>query len=199
MKRETRDKFASGTHQADLTTGNACWETPPAIFAKLHADFGPFDLDLTADARRHLCPMWFGPNSPSGWTDALIAPWSRFGTRGYSNPPYGPFVQQLLREARAHALLHGFTSVLLLPMRATKAFHAHVLAGASELLFCDKRIVFFEHGSPRLNPRTGKPDGALFDSIVVIFRPDRQALTAGAWKVPPHVFSADIERAKAIA
>ena len=48
MNRETRDKFASGTDQADLTTGNACWQTPPAIFAQLNHDFGPFEIDLTA-------------------------------------------------------------------------------------------------------------------------------------------------------
>ena len=74
MKRETRDKFASGTKQSDLTTGNACWETPPAVFAKLSEDFGPFDVDLTADARRHLCPVWFGPDSPVECFDAITRP-----------------------------------------------------------------------------------------------------------------------------
>lgn len=207
MKRETRDKFASGTDQADLTTGNACWETPPHVFAKLNQDFGPFDLDLTADAGRHLCPLWFGPDSPLGEFDAIAAGkkligWRGHGKSGYSNPPYGPFVQRLLDVAKTNALRYEFTSALLLPMRATKAFHSHVLNGASELLFCDKRLTFFENGVPRLNEKQWvdkgrvQADPALFDSIVVIYRPGAQSLRAGAWHVPAHVFPADLERAK---
>lgn len=196
MNRATRDKFASGTDQADLTTGNAVWETPPAIFAALQAEFG-FDVDLTADGRRHLRDRWFGPDSPIG-TDALTADWHRWGSRGYSNPPYGAFVQRLLPKARLWAQNFLFTSALLLPLRATKAFHAYVLDGASELRFCDKRITFFEDGAPRLNPRTGKPDPALFDSIIVVYRPNhRGAPLTGSWKVPPHVTAEDIERAQA--
>lgn len=187
MNRATRDKFASGTDQGDLTTGNACWETPPAIFEKLNADFGPFDIDLTADLQRHLCPVWFGPMSSVLQYDALIADWMEHGRCGYSNPPYGPFVQKILAKANAEAV-SGFTTVLLLPMRVTKAFKTHILHGASELLFCDKRIVFWENGAPRLNPKTGKPDCALFDSIVVVYRPDhrRTPPTIGEWHVPPH-------------
>jgi hypothetical protein len=49
MDNATKNKLTSGTDQADLTTGNACWETPPLVFAKLNEDFGPFDVDLTAD------------------------------------------------------------------------------------------------------------------------------------------------------
>lgn len=72
MNRATRDKFASGTDQADLTTGNACWETAPLVFQKLAEDFGPFDIDLTADAQRALCRVWFGPDSSVGQYDALV-------------------------------------------------------------------------------------------------------------------------------
>jgi hypothetical protein len=92
MDRQTRDKMTSGTG-ADLTAGNACWETPPAVFAKLNEDFGPFDLDLTGDQNRHVCPIWFGPESVE--PDALLAEWRTWGSNGYSNPPYGPFVQRL--------------------------------------------------------------------------------------------------------
>ena len=186
MNRATRDKFVSGTDQSDLTTGNACWETPPAIFAKLNADFGAFDVDLTADARRALCPIWFGPQSP--WAvDALVASWIQYGRSGYSNPPYGPFIQRLLPWAKAQAS-RGFASTFLLPMRATKAFRLHILHGAAELLFCDKRITFWEYGAPRLNPRTGKPDGALFDSIVVRYLPEHiRSPRVGVWVVPPHL------------
>jgi hypothetical protein len=156
MNRETRDKFASRT-QADVTSGNAVWQTPPLVFAALHAQFGPFDVDLTADPARALCGVWFGPGNPTD-PDALIAPWHRRGRCGFSNPPYGPFVPQLLAKAQ-HEAAFGFTSVLLLPMRATKAFHRYVLGGASELWFCDKRIAFFEEGLPRINAKTWKKTG----------------------------------------
>src|SRR5690348_14504237 len=132
MNRETRDKFATRT--LGLTTGNAVWETAPAVFAKLNADFGPFDVDLTADAARHHCPIWFGPDSPLGEFDALTANWHVRGERGFSNPPYGPFVPRILRVAKAQAA-RGFTAVMLLPVRITRAFHSDVLCGAAEVHF----------------------------------------------------------------
>lgn len=184
MKRETRDKFASGTKQADLTSGNACWETPPDVFAKLNADFGPFDVDLTADSQRALCEAWFGPGEASYAHDAITAAWHTYGRRGYSNPPYGAFVAQMLAKAKAEAS-RGFETTLLLPMRVTRAFRAHVLNGAAELWFCDRRITFWENGAPRINPRTGKPDSALFDSIVVRYVPGIAGpLQVGVWTVP---------------
>jgi hypothetical protein len=199
MDRDTRDKFASGT-KGDLTSGNACWQTPPAVYMKLAEDFGPFDLDLTGDAMRALLPTWFGPGSPAGEFDALTARWASHGRSGYSNPPYGPFVQKMLAKAKGESA-NGFTTVLLLPMRATKAFHAHVLSGANELLFCDKRLCFYEDGLPRLNAKEfarGRlvADSALFDSIVVVYRPEWvKGPTAGAWKVPPHVSREALEMA----
>lgn len=204
MDRATRDKLVSGTDQADLTSGNACWETPPLVFQKLHADFGPFDVDLTADARRHLCPIWFGPDSAIS-DDALTTEWHRWAGCGYSNPPYGPFIQKLLPKAKTEAL-KGFTSVLLLPMRVTKAFKAHVLDGASALLFCDSRITFFEDSIPRLNEKHWREhqkavaDPAVFDSIVVVYRPEANFVarpTIGIWNVPKHVTADDLARAVA--
>lgn len=202
MNRETRDKFASGTDQADLTVGNACWETAPRIFEQLSADFGPFDIDLTADGQRHLCPLWFGPDSPVGEFDALSVNWHEHGRTGYSNPPYGPFVQKILRKARLEALYFDFSSLLLLPLRVTKAFRSEVLKGASDLIFPDKRLVFFENGLPRLSDKVWNEKGraatagALFDSILVGYKPgvwERPLI--GEWRVPVHVTAEDLERA----
>lgn len=206
MDNATKNKLTSGTDQADLTTGNACWETPPLVFEKLNEDFGPFDVDLTADGQRHLCPRWFGPESSVGECDALKAAWIEYGRNGYSNPPYGPFIQRLLHAAWLESQ-RGFTSTLLLPMRVTKAFKEYVLNGASELLFCDKRLTFFENGVPRLNEEqlkkktkkglSRKPhgDGAVFDSIVVRYVPGETVLKVRLWQVPKHVTAADLERA----
>ncbi len=187
MNRATRDKFAART-QSD-TAPNACWETDPAVFRKLNEDFGPFDVDLTADVHRALCSTWFGPGSLL-MEDALSGGWGRFGLRGYSNPPYGSFVPKLLTVAAAQAEA-GFESTILLPMRVTRAFHSMVLGRASELLFCDRRLVFYENGLPRMNPKTGKADCAMFDSIIVRYqwpvrRPD-VPLRVGSWRVPVEV------------
>lgn len=185
MNRATRDKFASGT-QTDKTAGNACWETAPEVFEKLNADFGPFDIDLTADADRALCEVWFGPGRGALAPDALVVAWHRYGKNGYSNPPYGNFVPPMLWKAKREAAL-GCASTLLLPMRVTKGFKDHVLNGASDLLFCDKRLIFYENGAPRLNPKTGKPDSAMFDSIVVRYTPGHHGQPrVGIWEVPAH-------------
>lgn len=201
MDNATKNKLTSGTDQSDLTTGNACWETAPLVFQKLNEDFGPFDVDLTADAQRHLCPIWFGPDSPVGEFDALTAMWHDFGRNGYSNPPYGPFIQRLLPHANNEARLKEFSSTLLLPMRVTKAFKAYVLNGASELLFCDTRLTFFENGIPRLNEKQWREEGravadpAVFDSIIVRYVPGQTTLRVGIWNVPKHVTADDLARA----
>jgi DNA N-6-adenine-methyltransferase (Dam) len=193
MNRATRDKFTAGTPR-DLADPRAKWQTPPAIYADLALDFGPFDLDLTADATNHLEATWLGPGSTL--SDDALGPeaWAKFGRRGYSNPPYGPFVPRMLARARAEAR-NGFTTVLLLPLRVTVAFRRHVLHGASDLLFCDKRICFYEDGHPRWNKRALRerglhvPDSALFDSIVVVYRPGALARPrVDEWHVPAHAW-----------
>lgn len=189
VDRATRDKFTILTTSI-LTTGNACLETPPAIYHKLQQDFGPFDIDLTADAQNHLHPIYCGPGSPINEEDALTAHWRHYALNGYSNPPYGRFVPRMLRKAKAEAK-DGFTTTLLLPMRVTKAFAMYIMQGATTLLFCDHRIVFWEHGAPKLTLQKDgslKPTTALFDSIIVRYLPGIKIgpPRVGMWKVPPH-------------
>lgn len=200
MNRETRDKFVSGT-QEDVTSGNACWQTAPKVYEKLNHDFGPFDIDLTADESNHLCPLWFGPGGGKFGLhahDALQAPWVEYGKNGYSNPPYGKFISLILPKAKEEAK-RGVSSTFLLPLRITKVFQEHVLYGASELLFCDRRLCFYENGHPRWNKKAlekGRQiaDTALFDSIVVRYRPsgwmkdlgEWKPVRVGLWHVPDH-------------
>lgn len=216
MDRATRDKFTAATNR-DLTTGNACLETPRPVFERMNELFGPFNLDLTGDLARHHLPRWFGPGSPVGELDALEAFWPQWGENGFSNPPYGPFVQALLEWARLMAAF-GCSSSLLIPLRVTRAFKDHVIApvsmtdgkgaavaGASDLIFCDKRIPFFENGLPRLNERAwveegvARADGALFDSIIVRFSAGHSGpARLGVFEVPPCVSAEDLERAAAL-
>lgn len=202
MKRDTRDKFVSATNQDDPEGGNSRWETPPAVFARLNEQYGPFDVDLTADASNHLCEKWFGPGSPIA-IDCFDVNWADHGHIGYSNPVYGPFVQRILPHAKHYANAYNFTSVFLLPVRITKAFHEHVLRGADELRFCDRRITFFERGAPRLNKKAFtegrvQADPALFDSMIVVYREgvsDDSSPIVSAWEVPDHVAKIDLDRA----
>ena len=189
MNRATRDKFVSHSHL--LTDAKSLWETPPQVYQQLVYDFGPFDLDLTADSKRHLEPVWLGPGSPIGHVDALVAPWFELADSGYSNPPYGWFAAAMIKKAHEEAK-KGFTSTLLLPMRVTKQFRKHVLHGAAQLIFPDKRICFYENGAPRWNEEALKKGGyqmdpALFDSIIVRFKPGMWIYPrVSEWKVPPH-------------
>jgi hypothetical protein len=190
MKRSARDKFASATPQGDLTDPRALWETDPDIFAALNVQFGPFDVDLCADAKRTLCPTWLGPESP--WAaDARCAIWPEFGRNGFNNPPYGRFVQRMLTMAQV-AAEDGFSSTHLLPFRRQTMIQAFE-NGASAVLFCDRRLVFWENGRPRfsLDPKTGvekkRPDTAMFDSLIIRYVPGRHLSPyVGVWKVPAH-------------
>lgn len=203
MNRATRDKFASGTDQSSLTAGNSCWETAPLIFEALNRDFGPFDIDLCADAKRYLRTIWFGPGSLVGEFDALTALWYIYGENGYGNPPYGKFVADYLAVARAMAGgPYGMRSTHLLPMRVTKAFRRFVLDGASDLIFPTSRLVFFEDGVPRINQKTFVEEGravadcALFDSIIVRYTPGHVGPPKiSEWAVPKHVTPEDLARA----
>lgn len=194
-------EILGGTDQRDLTTGNACWETAPRIYQAIADSFGPFDVDICADARRNLAPVWFGPDSPVGELDALTADWARYGSRGFGNPPYGAFIGKVLPRAIV-AARHGFASAHLIPLRITKAFKSHIMPGAAEVHICDSRLVFFENGVPRCSvDKRGnlRPDPAMFDSIIVRYLPGPPPAAPAFkwWKVPPHVTPADIERAAA--
>jgi len=86
-----------------------CWATPNEVFAELDARYGPFHLDAAANKHNHKCPIWLGPGSPVGVTDALAKDWdARYvGTgllRAFMNPPYSnptPFVKKAWEQAHA--------------------------------------------------------------------------------------------------
>lgn len=187
MDRDTRDKFTAGTDQTDLLySESACLETPPDLFAALDEEFS-FDVDLFANEKNSTQKVWFGPGSPIGpeYTDSLSVMWHfepgtahtgmRFArtTKGFGNPPYGKFVPKALAKAKFEAE-RGFLSVFLLPLRVTRAFKSIILPYA-DIRFCDERVKFWYERKPKLqlNKKSGKMEhmGALFDSIIVIFRP----------------------------
>lgn len=185
MNRRTRELVTSGTDQSDLTGGNATWQTPPAVFLKLHDEFG-FDIDLFADAERALHDVWFGPGSARA-EDALAAKWSAYGGTGFWNPPYGRFLKRVLQKAEIEARM-GFRSVGLIPLRMTRPLRAALFDSATveQWLFPNKRITFYENGAPRLDAQ-GRPMPAVFDSTIVVFGPHARCQPLVAeWRVPKH-------------
>ena len=168
MNRDTRDKFVATTDQSDLAYGeSACSETPPDLFAALHAEFH-FNVDLTANEHNHLLPVWFGPK---GLYESCTRPvWSEHGQSGFSNPPYGHFVEHLLEKAVAQ---QDFISVFLLPLRASRWYKQFVLPYADEVRHLP-RVTFWYQGKPKETySRTQQKmviTSALFDSMVVVYR-----------------------------
>jgi hypothetical protein len=203
MNRETTQKLTSRS-STDPDAANTKWQTPPEVFAKLSADFGPFDMDMTADASNHLLPYWIGPGSPV-CEDILVAldfplPHSIQDAKGYSNPTYDYHFLNLFVPACSYACRKGgFASTLLLPNRTNSDWwrylieHQRTEEAAAKILWCDKRICFYEGGEPRWNVEARKKekwraDSAVFDSIIVHFSPGYLEDTQfGMWEVPPHV------------
>lgn len=149
-----------------FSTGKDDWQTPPALFAALDAEFR-FALDAAANGTNHLCPVWLGPDSPE--PDALVVDWRPSACFGsiWVNPPYsrglqGKFIAKAAQEAQRGALV-----VMLLPARTdTKAFHgfiwdehAHQPRAGVEARFLKGRLKF-----------VGAPSSAPFPSMVVVFK-----------------------------
>lgn len=209
MNRETTKKLTARSPEDPDAPQNK-WETPPPVFAKLQQDFGPFDLDMTADSTNHLLPDWVGPGSPHG-TDILkvleLVNHDGFGMiakSGYSNPMYHwQFLDKLVPLCALAARKKGFASTLLLPLRTTTDWwqflirNQHTEEQAAVIAYCDKRICFYEQGQPRWNAKElekghYRPDSAVFDSVIVHFSaaPPSGLDTSTRfqlWEVPPHV------------
>lgn len=189
MDAATRRRLTSRTR---VGSGNECWQTPPAIFRDLTSRFGPFDVDLCADSRNHLLPVWIGPGAGVGpVTDALQTNWSHYGHAGFCNPVYDtPFMRRMFRHARTLALETAFRTVFLVPFRLSVVKVAYFELGAA-IWVCDRRITFYEHGAPRFDAK-GRPMPSVFDSCLVLF--ERKGLRApasalGLYQVPEHVYA----------
>lgn len=130
------------------------WETPPELFAQLHAEFG-FTLDVCADAANAKCVCYFSEEH-----NGLAQDW------GYDvcwmNPPYGAAVAHWIAKAGSAARA-GATVVCLVPARTDTAWwHDHV-QGHAEVRFLRGRVPFVRSD--------GQRSRAPFPSAIVIYRP----------------------------
>ena len=125
------------------------WETPPAFFAKLDAEFG-FTLDVCATPENAKCARFITPAM-----DALAVDWS--GEVCWMNPPYGAEIPRWMAKAwdeSRHA-----TVVCLVPARTDTRWWHQYAERANERRFVQGRIKF-----------VGAPYNAPFPNAVIVFR-----------------------------
>ena len=122
------------------------WETPPAFFAELDAEFG-FTLDVCALPHNTKCARFFSPAD-----DGLTQSWG--DEVCWMNPPYGTAIGKWMHRAYT-ASRDGATVVCLVPARTdTRWWHDFAMRG--EIRFIKGRITF-------VGAKSGAP--------VVVFRP----------------------------
>jgi len=143
------------------------WRTPEPLFRALDQEFR-FTIDVAADDGNAVVDRYL-----DAARDALEQPWH--GETVFCNPPYGRDLARWLEKAVVECQEHGSTVVMLLPARTGNAwFHRYCLRHG-EVRFIKGRQNFHLGGAGRSN--------APFDSMVVVFRPDRAG--AGTFTAQP--------------
>ena len=134
------------------------WETPQDFFDRLNNEFH-FTLDVCALPKNAKCAQFYTPEQ-----DGLSQPWEKDVC--WCNPPYGRQIGQWVRRAWLSSAV-GATVVMLLPARTdTNWFHEYIYnISRVEIRFIRGRLKFGE-----------SKNGAPFPSMVVIFRPGKEAV-----------------------
>lgn len=140
------------------------WGTPPALFAELSAQWGPFGLDAAADSGNHLSERWLGPGSLLAEDALTYASWSHLsdGQAVWLNPPYSPSRQlpHWLVVAAATAR-DGVRVVTLIPAAPTAGWWRQgVDAHEGQVTYLPGRLTFV---------RDGVATPAMYGSAVVVF------------------------------
>ena len=126
----------------------ATWETPPALFQALDAEFH-FTLDACATPQNTKCAVFYTEAE-----DALAQPWN--GTV-WCNPPYGRSIALWIHKAWESAQAGATVVCLVKATSDTKWWHQYT--PDAEVRFLPGRLTFVGAESP-----------APFPSCLVIFR-----------------------------
>lgn len=124
------------------------WATPRPLFKRIEARFGPFTLDVCANASNAKCKRFFSPAE-----DGLRQPWQGVC---WMNPPYGCAIKHWMAKAYSEAC-HGARVVCLVPARTDTAWW-HDYASRGYVIFLKGRVSFL-----------GGKHTAPFPSAVVVF------------------------------
>lgn len=170
--------------------GNTGWLTPPDVFDRYAAEFGPFDLDPAGNPDSYatqMCRTFCTPEGTFRWTpdgppkiaddDGLHWPWIG---RVFINPPYRrveAWVERGVDAAKAGALV----VMLLLPSTDSAWFHKYVWdkrlhrpREGVEARFLQGRIRFI-HPDPAKRETDFKGFRPVSGNLLVVFHP-REAL-----------------------
>ena len=131
------------------------WATPQKFFDAISVLYGPFDIDVCADASNAKCHVYFDKAA-----DGLAQTWTG---KCWMNPPYGRDIGKWMKKASES----NATVVCLVPARTdTKWWHDYAMKG--EITFIKGRLKFGD-----------AKNSAPFPSAVVVFRPrQKEALNA---------------------
>jgi phage N-6-adenine-methyltransferase len=136
------------------------FETPPWFFNALNKEFA-FQIDLAANKKNTLCPIFLGPED-----DSLSKDWHKLSD-GYMflNPPYSP-LQPWIEKAQLEAE-RGARLVMVVPMTTlnNRYFTKYL---PDEIRIVVGRVNFFALGD--------EIKGCRHDSVVLIYR-------GNAWKL----------------
>jgi site-specific DNA-methyltransferase (adenine-specific) len=150
-----------------LLTERQDYETPPELVGSLSLEFGPFEIDFAATEANKKASRCFTPE-----VDALKQDWT--GLVGFLNPPYGVATKAFVAKAATEKA----RTTCVLPARTdTRWFHAYIWDAKNHrprpnvktFRLLPGRVKFLIDGKPVLDPKTGKPAGGKFPSMVVVF------------------------------
>ena len=131
-----------------FTSKTDLWDTPQDFFDQQNALYGPFTIDVCADANNAKCVTYFDKES-----DGLKQTWTG---KCWMNPPYGREIGKWMKKAYESAGC-GTVVVCLVPARTdTKWWHDYAVKG--QITFVKGRLKF-----------GGSKNSAPFPSAVVVF------------------------------
>lgn len=147
------------------------WQTPPDLFSRISAEYGPFAIDAAANGRNRHCARWFGPGSNLGVEDALAVPWWDYARKIWCNPPYSRgMVSAFVKQGWEAARFNGTQSTFLLPSTTETHWWHSFVYDVDRRRFRPGVEVEFIKGRVRFVRPDGTQAGAGgFGSVVVTF------------------------------
>ena len=131
-----------------MTSTTDLWSTPQDFFDQQNATYGPFTLDVCADAANAKCSVYFDKNK-----DGLKQIWIG---KCWMNPPYGREIGKWMKKAYESSG-SGAVVVCLVPARTdTKWWHDYAVKG--QITFVRGRLKFGD-----------SKNSAPFPSAVIVF------------------------------
>jgi len=149
------------------------WATPPDFFARMAAQYGPFDLDVSATPENAKCARFFTRDD-----NGLAQPWAP--ARCWMNPPYGRDMGKWVRKAYEESQ-RGALVVCLVPARTDVAWWHDWAMHKAEITLLRGRMKFHTWRGELLdNPcksvresRHAPTNHAPFATAVLVYRPNR--------------------------